>query len=68
MLHGGGEAGARRLLDRLAAAWRETDPLVAYSAGYAACPEDGAGAATLEAADQALYRAKRGREELVGID
>lgn len=68
VLRGGGEAGARRLLDRLAEAWRETDPLLDYSAGFAACPEDGTGTATLERADQALYRAKRGREELVGVD
>ncbi len=68
VLRGGGEDGARRLLDRLAAAWRESDPLVAYSAGFAACPADGTGPATLEQADQALYRAKRGREELVAVD
>lgn len=70
VMRGGGRDGAHRLLLRLAEAWRETDPLVTYSAGFAVCTDDvvGAGAEALERADQALYRAKRSREELIAAE
>jgi len=65
VLRGGHDEGARQLLDRLAVAWRETDPLLDYSVGYAVVGPDEPAAATLEQADQALYRAKRRQPMLV---
>ncbi|HMQ27826.1 MAG TPA: sensor domain-containing diguanylate cyclase [Acidimicrobiales bacterium] len=65
VLRGGHDEGARQLVDRLAAAWRETDPLLDYSVGYAVVGADEPAAAALERADQALYRAKRRQPMLV---
>jgi diguanylate cyclase (GGDEF)-like protein len=58
VLRGGGEEAALGLLDRLTAAWRETDPLVAFSAGFAVHGELEDPQTVLERADRALYRSK----------
>ena len=68
VLDGGGEAAARALLERLATAWRETDPLVAYSAGIATCRPDEVASAALDRADQALYQAKRSPEPVLVVE
>jgi diguanylate cyclase (GGDEF)-like protein len=49
---------ARGAIERLAEGWRNTDPAVTFSAGVAIHPQDASPAATLDAADGALYRAK----------
>jgi diguanylate cyclase (GGDEF)-like protein len=59
VLHEGGAPAAQALLDRLATAWRETDPLVAYSTGFAVRREGEDPQRTLERADEALYIAKK---------
>lgn len=68
VLAGGGEAAARALLERLAASWRETDPLVAYSAGVAACRPEESASAAFDRADQALYDAKRTLEPVLIVE
>lgn len=68
VLRDGGEAAARALLERLAAAWRETDPLVAYSAGFAVRREGEEPERCLDRADEALYEAKKGRHPVLVIE
>jgi diguanylate cyclase (GGDEF)-like protein len=51
-------ANAAGAMERLAAGWRRTEPVTTFSAGVAVHVADAKPAATLIAADKALYRAK----------
>jgi diguanylate cyclase (GGDEF)-like protein len=51
-------ANARPAMERLMSGWRRTEPLTTFSAGVAVHAADAKPAATLIAADRALYRAK----------
>jgi diguanylate cyclase (GGDEF)-like protein len=58
ILKGAGEAGARKILERLSGVWTARTPLTTFSAGIAV--HDGrAPTMTVERADAALYRARR---------
>lgn len=58
ILPGTDDATADAVVDRLRLAWRLIDPTTTFSAGIARCRADQDAAATLAAADAALYRAK----------
>jgi len=68
VLREGGEPAVQALLERLALAWRETDPLVAYSAGFAVRLEGEDPQRTLERADEALYVVKKGVDPVLVIE
>jgi diguanylate cyclase (GGDEF)-like protein len=51
-------ANAGPAMERLMSGWRRTEPLTTFSAGVAVHAADAKPAATLIAADRALYRAK----------
>jgi diguanylate cyclase (GGDEF)-like protein len=64
VLHGAA-TDAHRIIDRLAASWRETHPPTTFTAGVALHWGDESPAQTLDRADQALYQAKRGGRDRI---
>lgn len=58
LLPGKSVSAAMRIVERLGATWRATEPITTFSAGVA-CHRIGAAADTLARADAALYEAKR---------
>jgi PleD family two-component response regulator len=55
-------------MERLMAGWRRTEPMTTFSCGVAIHVAEAKPAATLIAADQALYRAKDAGRDCVRSD
>jgi diguanylate cyclase (GGDEF)-like protein len=66
VLAGANESGAVAALERLRLLWSATNPLTTFSGGIAVYADGEDAVATLERADQALYRAKaEGRNRII---